>query len=185
MTDGLTILFLNIRTVFVNSYWALSNPTLRVIFVTMSPQFKIKIVIACKEVLDAKIKFLNDALQEATDAGNNETKSTAGDKHETGRAMMQLEQEKLGNQLVDLESQKNDFDKIDFSISHTAIANGSLIETNKGFFFIASAIGKLEVDQTTVFAISKKSPLALILLGLKNKDTVDFNGMKYLIKNHW
>jgi len=151
----------------------------------MSLQFKFTIVAACKEVLDAKIKFLNDALQEATDAGNNETKSTAGDKHETGRAMMQLEQEKLGNQLVDLESQKNDFDKIDFSINHTAVTNGSLIETNKGFFFIASAIGKLEVDQTTVFVISKKSPLALILLGLKSNDTVDFNGMKYLIKNHW
>ena len=147
--------------------------------------FKQHIINTCKSYLDAKIKFLNDALQDATDAGNNETKSTAGDKHETGRAMMQLEQEKLGNQLVDLESQKNDFDKIDFSISHAAIANGSLVETNKGFFFIASAIGKLEVDQATVFAISKKSPLALILIGLKSNDTVDFNGMKYLIKNHW
>ena len=156
-----------------------------VIFVAMSLQFKTTIVTACNKVLDAKIKFLNDALQEVTDAGNNETKSTAGDKHETGRAMMQLEQEKLGNQLVDLESQKIDFDKIDFSISHTSVTNGSLIETNKGFFLIATAIGKLEVDQTTVFVISKKSPLALVLIGLKNNDTVDFNGMTYLIKNHW
>ena len=156
-----------------------------VIFVAMSLQFKTTIVTACNKVLDAKIKFLNDALQEVTDAGNNETKSTAGDKHETGRAMMQLEQEKLGNQLVDLESQKIDFDKIDFSISHTSVTNGSLIETNKGFFLIATAIGKLEVDQTTVFIISKKSPLALVLIGLKNNDTVDFNGMTYIIKNHW
>ena len=156
-----------------------------VIFVAMSLQFKTTIVTACNKVLDAKIKFLNNALQEATDAGNNETKSTAGDKHETGRAMMQLEQEKLGNQLVDLESQKIDFDKIDFSISHTSVTNGSLIETNKGFFLIATAIGKLEVDQTTVFVISKKSPLALVLIGLKNNDTVDFNGMTYIIKNHW
>lgn len=147
--------------------------------------FKIKIISACCRVLNDKINFLQQNLKEVTDAGNNETKSTAGDKHEIGRAMMQLEQEKLGNQLVDLESQKNDFDKIDFSISHTAIANGSLIETNKGFFLIAMAIGKLEVDQSTVFVISKKSPLAKVLLGLKNNDTVDFNNMKYLIKNHW
>ena len=151
----------------------------------MSLQFKTTIVTACNKVLDTKVKFLKDALQEATDAGNNETKSTAGDKHETGRAMMQLEQEKLGNQLVDLESQKIDFDKINFSISHTSVTNGSLIETNKGFFLIAIAIGKLEVDQTTVFVISKKSPLALVLIGLKNNDTVDFNGMTYIIKNHW
>jgi transcription elongation GreA/GreB family factor len=161
------------------------NTKLLVIFVAMSLHFKTIIVTTCKEVLDTKIKFLNNALQYATDAGNNETKSTAGDKHETGRAMMQLEQEKLGNQLVDLESQKNEFDKIDFSINHKAIANGSLIETNNEFFLIASAIGKLKIDQITVFVISKKSPLALILLGLKNNDTVDFNGMNYFIKNHW
>lgn len=153
-----------------------------IIFATMSLHFKNKIITACKEVLDAKIKFLKDALHEATDAGNNETKSTAGDKHETGRAMMQLEQEKLGKQLVDLESQKNDFDKIDFSISHRAIANGSLIETSKGFFLLATAIGKLEVDEITLFVISNKSPLGLNLLGLEPKSKITFNGMSYEIK---
>ena len=147
----------------------------------ITPDFKNNSVRACKEVLDSKIKFLNDALQEATIAGNNETKSTAGDKHETARAMMQLEQEKLGNQLVDLESQKNAFDKIDFSISHSVVSNGSLIETNNGFFLIASALGKLEVDSKLVFVISNKSPLALNLLGLKPRSTITFNGLIYEI----
>ena len=148
----------------------------------LAPDFKNNIVKACKAVLDSKIKFLNDALQEATVAGNNETKSTAGDKHETARAMMQLEQEKLGNQLTDLETQINAFDKIDFSINHTMVSNGSLIETNNGFFLIATAIGKLVVESQTVFVISNKSPLALNLLGLKPKGSSVFNGMKYSIK---
>lgn len=148
----------------------------------IASDFKKNIVRACKAMLDSKIKFLNDALQEVTVAGNNETKSTAGDKHETARAMMQLEQEKLGNQLTDLEMQINAFDKIDFSINHIIVSNGSLIETNNGFFLIGSAIGKLEVDSKIIFIISNKSPLALNLLGLKQKDSSVFNGINYEIK---
>ena len=130
-----------------------------------------------------QIQFLKNTLQEVTDAGNNETKSTAGDKHETGKAMMQLEQEKLGKQLVALETQKNDFDKIDFSIHHSTISYGSLIETNHGFFLLASAIGKLEIDDKTIFVISNKSPLGIQLLGLKLNSKTTFNGINYEIKS--
>ncbi len=144
--------------------------------------FKNNIVRVCKDILNAKITFLNDSLQEVTIAGNNETKSTAGDKHETARAMMQLEQEKLGNQLTDLETQINAFDKIDFSINHVMVSNGSLVETNNGFFLIATAIGKLEIESKTVFVISNKSPLALNLLGLKSNNKTIFNGVNYEIK---
>ncbi len=144
--------------------------------------FKSKTISACKKVLEDKLQFLKSTLAEATDAGNNETKSTAGDKHETGRAMMQLEQEKLGQQLLEIENQLLDFDKIDFTIPSKTIINGSLIETNNGYFLMASAIGKIEVDKAIVYVISAKSPLALKLLGLKEKQEINFNGIGYEIK---
>ena len=52
----------------------------------------------CLLILNQKIEELNSALATATESANNETKSSAGDKHETARAMMQLEQEKLSLQ---------------------------------------------------------------------------------------
>jgi hypothetical protein len=148
----------------------------------MNTILKSTIISACKKVLEDKLQFLKSTLEEATDAGNNETKSTAGDKHETGRAMMQLEQEKLGQQLLEIENQLLDFDKIDFTIQSKTIINGSFIETNKGCFLIASAIGKIEVEDKVVYVISSKSPLALTLLGLKEKEDVDFNRINYEIK---
>lgn len=123
------------------------------------------------------------ALKEVTEAGNNETKSTAGDKHETGRAMMQLEQEKLGKQLQEAEGQLAEFEKIDFARLHQTIALGSLIETTRGFFFITLSIGKMDVDGTIIFAISPQSPLGALLIGKKQKDTVVFNGVSYEINN--
>ena len=44
--------------------------------------------------LDRKIEVINKAIVLAKDSRNNDTKSSAGDKFETGREMMQIEIEK-------------------------------------------------------------------------------------------
>lgn len=148
-------------------------------------QFKLNSIETCKSYLADKIQALSFIMQEVTDSANNETKSSAGDKHETARAMMQLEQEKLSKQIADLAEQKNEFDKIDFTKSSTQISQGSLVETNKGLFLIAGSIGKIEVDSKSVFVISNKSPLALAFIGKQQKDSLSFNGVEYLIENCW
>lgn len=145
--------------------------------------FKQQLVIFCKNNLTQKVSDLTHALQDVTDAGNNETKSTAGDKHETARAMMQLEQEKLSKQVQEAENQLVEFEKIDFNKNTGSVALGSLTETNKGLFFISTSIGKIQLEDKTVFVISNKSPLGLVLIGKKEKDTVLFNGVSYVIEN--
>lgn len=118
----------------------------------------------------------------ATESANNETKSSAGDKHETARAMMQLEQEKLSYQLKDLQDQKLELEKIDISKPSAQIAKGTLIQSDKGFLFLSIGLGKINVDDKTVFAISPQSPLGVKLLGKKENDIVDMNGVKYTIE---
>jgi transcription elongation GreA/GreB family factor len=144
-------------------------------------QFKQNIIEACKSNLSDKIQALSLIMQEVTDSANSETKSSAGDKHETARAMMQLEQEKLSKQITDLAEQKKEFDKIDFTKVSAQIGQGSLVETNKGFFLIASSIGKITVDDKIVFVISNKSPLAQQLIGLTTNDGFTFNSVGYQI----
>ena len=61
----------------------------------------------CKQFVTDKLQNLNNRIQEVNHALLSETKSTAGDKHETGRAMVQLEREKLGSQLAELEKMEN------------------------------------------------------------------------------
>ena len=74
--------------------------------------FKQKIFAACLASLDEKINSLKTSLLELEEGSENDTKSSAGDKHETARAMMQIEQEKLGKQLNELLEQKNSVEKI-------------------------------------------------------------------------
>ncbi len=144
---------------------------------------KEKIITACKNLLQQKISDLNAALNSVNEAANNETKSTAGDKHETAKAMMQLEQEKLSNQLTILNSQINDLQKIDVTKKHSVIGNGSLVTTNNGVLFISVGLGKINVDEKDVFAISFLSPLANLLAGKKQNDFVKLNRVDYKVSN--
>lgn len=139
------------------------------------------IIQACKDQLSQKINDLTIIMQELAEAGNADTKSSAGDKHETSRAMVQLEQEKTGTQLKEAEDQLKEFERIDFRNVSPLITQSSLVETNRALFFIAASIGKLSVGAKTVFVISNKSPLAMAFSGKKEKDTVVFNGVSYHI----
>ena len=145
--------------------------------------FKQHIINTCLNYLTQKVNGLNAIIREVNDAANAESKSSAGDKHETAKAMAQLEQEKLGNQLKEAELQLIEFNKYDFTKESAVISLGSLIETNKGYFLIASSIGKIEVDGKAVFVISNKSPLAIAFIGKKQKDTVSFNAIEYVINS--
>jgi transcription elongation GreA/GreB family factor len=144
---------------------------------------KQKLIQTCSDYLKEKINSLNAIINEVSESSNAESKSSAGDKHETSKAMMQLEIEKLGTQLKEAEGQLAEFEKINFNKNFQSIEQGALVETNKGCFLIASSIGKITVDDKTVFVISSKSPLALKLMGSKEKDTVIFNNVSYLINS--
>ncbi len=140
---------------------------------------KQQLIQACRDYLKDKINSLNTIINEVTESSNSESKSSAGDKHETSKAMMQLEIEKLGTQLKEAEELSADFEKINFNKPFQTIEQGSLVETNRGWFLIASSIGKLTIDEKIVFVISNRSPLALKLIGIKQKDTVMFNDVSY------
>ena len=135
----------------------------------------------CLESADQRIKIIQIAIDEAIESANDDTKSSSGDKHETGRAMAQLEQEKSGKQLNEAIEFKNVLEKINPEQRSDKILLGSLVYTNNGVFYISVAAGKLTLDNQTFFAISSASPLALKLLGLKANNEIDFNGNKYKI----
>ena len=56
----------------------------------------------CWTFIEDRFKTIQNNIEELQKALNSETKSSAGDKHETGRAMLQLDREKLGLQLAEI-----------------------------------------------------------------------------------
>lgn len=114
-----------------------------------------------------------DALQEAL---MSETKSSAGDKHETGRAMAQLEQEKLSKQLAETRKSVQGLKSIELNTAHDKIAFGSLVNTSRGYFFVSVGIGAIKMDDTSVFCITAGSPIGQLLLGKASGSSIELNG---------
>ncbi|MFM2326938.1 MAG: hypothetical protein RIR31_1140 [Bacteroidota bacterium] len=135
-----------------------------------------------QEVND-KISLLQHILADLKESGTNETKSTAGDKHETALAMLQIEQANTRGQLQVALEQKTALEKINPAITAAEVVNGSLIKTNKGYLFLSIALGKAIIDGNIVIALSPQSPLGQKLMGLKITATAEINNNSYLIES--
>lgn len=144
--------------------------------------FKEKVYACCMKQLNDKIQTLQEALNDLKSGAENDMKSSVGDKHETARAMMQLEDEKISRLLDETLKQKNDLEKIDITAVLPTIASGSLIKANNMYFFLSIALGKINVEDKQVIAFSLHSPLGQKMAGLKAGDAADINGIRYVIE---
>lgn len=127
--------------------------------------------------------MLQQVLADLKESGTNETKSTAGDKHETALAMLQIEQANTRAQLSDALDKKTALEKIDPLLSSNKIVRGSLIKTDRGYLFMSIALGKIKIEEMSVTALSPQSPLGIKLMGLSAGDTAEINNIKYLIES--
>lgn len=144
---------------------------------------KQKIHLHYLQLANEKVQHLQQILADLKESGSNETKSTAGDKHETALAMLQIEQEQKREQLKEAQVQKAAIEKIDAAIVASGIVNGSLIKTSKGYLFMSVALGKTVVDGVAVTALSPQSPLGKQLMGCTVGSAAVFNKNKYEIES--
>ena len=134
-------------------------------------------------MINDKINLLREVLADLKESSSNETKSTAGDKHETALAMLQIEQANIRGQLKDTLDKKTALEKINPLLTAIKIVNGSLIKTNKGYLFMSIALGKATIESITVTALFPQSPLGIKLMGLIAGDIAEINNNSYVIEN--
>jgi hypothetical protein len=147
----------------------------------MSAQLKIKVHKHCLNILDQKIAAGKKAMDQFQEAANSETKSTAGDKHETSRAMMQADREKAAMQLSNSHKMKPLLDKLKPEISSESIALGSLVNTDLGLIYIAVPLGGIDVDQEHIMVVSAVAPIGHAMLGKAEGDAFTVNGKEHTI----
>ncbi len=133
-----------------------------------------------------KVLNLQTILGDLRESASNETKSTAGDKHETALAMLQIEQENTRRQLAEALEQLAVMEKLDYGHGGEKVGKGSLVGTDRGEFFVAAAVGKIKVEvdgfgEGTIVSISPHSPLGKALMGKGVGEKVEVNKLEYRI----
>ena len=135
----------------------------------------------CEAFISNRLDIIQRTIAEIQESLTTETKSTAGDKHETGRAMLQLEREKAGKQLAEALKTKEILSKINISKSSEVVSSGSLVYTSNLNYFIAISAGELRVGNETYYGISPSTPIGQLLLGKKVNDNVKFRHQNFTI----
>ena len=136
---------------------------------------KHKLVEACQEYVDRRIATATTAMNDAQRSANEEDNSSAGDKYETGRAMMQIERDKAANQLEEAMKLKRVVDQLNPDVQHKSAALGSVVITTQFNLFIAIGAGKIRVDDHDFLVVGTQSPLGKELLGRKEQEQFLFN----------
>ena len=144
---------------------------------------KSEILQIIQDKLSAKIENLERLIAE-TRASNNETKSSMGDKFETTREMVQQEINNLQIQLNENANARNSLKLINVK-PHQMVGLGSLVQTDKGLFYIAVSLGEIIFDKKKIFVISTESPLAKELFSKKKGDEISLNNSKQTILEIW
>lgn len=143
---------------------------------------KEQLYICCIEYVKKRETEMRKAIAEAQEAANEETKSSAGDKFETGREVLQQEIDLNLIRLNELDKMRQTLEKILPGQKSYSAGPGSVVKTNNGNYYISISAGQLKVDGVTYYAISAASPIGAKLAGGKTGDQFEMNGKKFIIE---
>ena len=130
---------------------------------------------------ETKIKNLKTDIDSTITSRNTDTKSSAGDKHETSRAKVQTEIDQLSKQLSILNQQHQILLSINIKKENKKIGVGSLVYTNAGAYFVGIGLGKIQLGEKEYYGISLASPIGRILKDKIVGDEFIFNSNNYKI----
>ncbi len=139
----------------------------------------------CVAYVQKRVQEAENAFKDAVQAANDDTKSSAGDKYETGREMMQQEKDRMTKQANEANKLMVALNHIGTKSNSPVAENGSLVITDQAKFYLSISAGNIVVDGESYIAVSPASPIGLKLKGLKAGDAFELNGKRYKVAQVW
>ncbi len=136
-----------------------------------------------KKQLETRMQAAYAAMQSAQSSANEETKSSAGDKYETARAMAQIERDRHAQLYDQIRQERAVLDRIDPDFPFQRVGLGALVKTTVGYFFVSVSVGVVEIEKTKIIAVSPQSPLGASLMGKQIGDSFMFQQKKCVIES--
>jgi hypothetical protein len=136
---------------------------------------KSEIISQLRAILEARIAAAKNAMTEAQFSANQEEKSSAGDKYETGRAMSQNLRDLNARQLDEATLALIAFEKSTSITSFKTAESGALIQTPDSYYFLGPGLGKISLPKgQAVISLSPVAPLGKLFLGKKKGQSIEF-----------
>lgn len=140
-----------------------------------------EIIQGIQEELANRLSESSQAIERLKDSVRTETKSSMGDKFETGREMMKSELSKLEESHSRLLQYQHTLNQIgDQTVQ--PVGTGSLVQYGEQFVLIGPALGQVKLGKTRIMCISPASPIAQKLMGKNSGDSLQVNSNTFNIR---
>ena len=146
---------------------------------------KLQLIQHLQRILESNEIAIKNALTLAKESRDGDTKSSAGDKYETGRAMMQIEIDKFENQLQKTRVLQKELERINLDRTFNEAVMGSIVQTNTDFIFISIGLGRIVLNGQNYITISQASPLGQAIYNKKKGEKFSLNGRENDILGIW
>src|SRR5688500_6564845 len=113
---------------------------------------------ACINVLEDRIKNIEEAMRDAQEGANNEEKSSAGDKHETSRAMHHLNKEMKARWFEAANKELSALHTLIVSALLVIVAIGTVVVTRQHVYFVAAGLGRITIGGQKITFLSPLAP---------------------------
>lgn len=142
---------------------------------------KADIILHLRDLLQRKLAETQLSIAEIRDARNSNAKSSAGNKHEVSREIIQQELNAREAQLAKTQQMLHQLAQVGQDQSSKQVGFGSLVRTNQGVYFLSIAYGSITMLEGKVFAISLAAPLGQALHGKGVGEEVAFGSQRIIV----
>jgi len=142
---------------------------------------KIELLSFISALIDTHISNSEEIINSIEESIHSETKSTAGDKHDTTRELLHQERDKAAQNHKNQLMKRRTLIQLNNHQHSKKAGFGSLLHTNKGWVFIGISLGNIQFGNEEVLCISPVSPIAKALEGAVQEECVEFNSTSFVI----
>lgn len=129
------------------------------------------------EIEDLKKQLLD--LKETTAS---ESKSSAGDKYETGIEMLKQEEQKIAARLLEATKKRKTLEELRYDFADSARL-GAIVKTSALTLFISLPFGKIEFQGEAIYCLSVNAPVAKSIMNKKTNEFYLHQGKEVLIED--
>lgn len=147
----------------------------------MKDNFKLVLLNQCIAEVKQKVLEVFKGINQAQESLESDTKSSAGDKYETAREMIQQDLNRYHEQLDKTQRDLSILQRLDINFTHSNVQLGSLVITDLAFYFIAVSLGRTVSEGESIMVISPLSPIGRLLIGKSVGEQIYFNGKEQMI----
>ena len=141
---------------------------------------KERLLTHCIEIKEESVANIQAAMEDAQQSANEY--GAPKDRYDSFRAQLMRKRDMLAQQLSQVEEELRFLRQVKPGVASTKVEHGALVVLNSQILYVLIGLGKVIIDENTVYVVSPVVPLVEAMKDLKPGNSFSFRGQTMTIK---